>query len=162
MAYVAEYEHDVFISYAHVDNEPLVGVTEGWVTTLVRNLETVLRQKLGDREHRLSIWMDHELAGNRPFGDDIVAALERTATLLVIASPGYITSEWVLARARDLPPPGRLARAQWLAGLHRPSRSPRVDSSAARIRRPARLPLLDRGGSGTHATHPGRAGADRR
>jgi hypothetical protein len=94
MAYVAEYEHDVFISYAHVDNEPLVGVTEGWVTTLVRNLETVLRQKLGDREHRLSIWMDHELAGNRPFGDDIVAALERTATLLVIASPGYITSEW--------------------------------------------------------------------
>ncbi|MEF8703993.1 MAG: toll/interleukin-1 receptor domain-containing protein [Candidatus Accumulibacter sp. UW26] len=94
MAYVVEYEHDVFISYAHVDNEPLVGATEGWVTTLVRNLETVLRQKLGDREHRLSVWMDHELAGNRPFGADIDAALERTATLLVIVSPGYLTSDW--------------------------------------------------------------------
>jgi hypothetical protein len=94
MAYVAGYEHDIFISYAHVDNEPLVGAAEGWVTTLVRTLETVLRQKLGDREHKLSVWMDHELAGHRPFGDDIQNALERTATLLVIMSPGYLSSDW--------------------------------------------------------------------
>jgi hypothetical protein len=94
MAYVPGHAHDVFISYAHIDNEPLVGASEGWVSTLVRNLETVLRQKLGDRERRLDIWMDHELAGNRPFGDDIQAALERTATLLVIMSPGYLSSDW--------------------------------------------------------------------
>lgn len=94
MAYVPGHEHDVFVSYAHIDNEPLVGAAEGWVTTLVRNLETVLRQKLGDRERRLDVWMDHELAGNRPFAGDIQGALERTATLLVIMSPGYLSSDW--------------------------------------------------------------------
>ena len=94
MAYVPGYQHDVFVSYAHIDNEPLVGAPEGWVSTLVRNLETVLRQKLGDRDHRLDVWMDHELTGNRPFSGDIQAALERTAILLVILSPGYLSSDW--------------------------------------------------------------------
>ncbi len=94
MAYVPGYQHDVFVSYAHIDNEPLVGAAEGWVSTLVRNLETVLRQKLGDRERRLDVWMDHELTGNRPFAGDIQAALERTAILLVILSPGYLSSDW--------------------------------------------------------------------
>jgi hypothetical protein len=94
MAYVPGYEHDVFVSYAHIDNEPLMGAAEGWVTTLMQNLETVVRQKLGDRERRLDVWMDHELAGNRPFDDDVRGALERTATLLVIMSPGYLASDW--------------------------------------------------------------------
>lgn len=94
MAFVPGQEHDAFVSYAHIDNEPLSGAVEGWVTTLQRNLETVVRQKLGDRERRLSIWIDHELAGNRPFAGDIDAALQRTATLLVILSPGYLASDW--------------------------------------------------------------------
>lgn len=94
MAFVPGQEHDAFVSYAHIDNEPLSGAVEGWVTTLHRNLETVVRQKLGDRERRLSIWIDHELRGNLPFAGDIDTALQRTATLLVIMSPGYLASDW--------------------------------------------------------------------
>lgn len=94
MAFVPGQQHDAFVSYAHIDNEPLSGASEGWVTTLVRNLETVVRQKLGDRERRFSVWIDHELAGNRPFAGDIDAALQGTATLLVIMSPGYLASDW--------------------------------------------------------------------
>ena len=39
MPYVTGYEHDVFMSYAHIDNEP-VDTDRGWVTTLVEYLRT--------------------------------------------------------------------------------------------------------------------------
>jgi hypothetical protein len=94
MGFVPDHDHDVFVSYAHIDNEPLAGAADGWVTTLVRNLTTIVRQKLGDREGRLDVWVDDELAGNVPFPAQIEAALGRTATLLVIMSPGYLASDW--------------------------------------------------------------------
>jgi len=92
MIFVPGYKHDVFVSYAHIDDEPLSGAQRGWVTTLVNNLEIVVRQKLGFKE--FAIWMDHELAGNRPLTPAIMEALISTATLLVILSPGYLASEW--------------------------------------------------------------------
>src|SRR5271166_3762216 len=58
MAFVPVYNHDVFVSYAHIDDEPLVGAQRGWVTTLINNLEIVVRQKLGAKD--LTIWMDHD------------------------------------------------------------------------------------------------------
>jgi hypothetical protein len=39
MAYVPGYEHDLFVSYAQVDDEPEPGETTGWVTTLVTALK---------------------------------------------------------------------------------------------------------------------------
>ena len=42
--------HDIFVSYAHVDNELLSGETDGWITQLISTLEVYLRQKLGRRE----------------------------------------------------------------------------------------------------------------
>jgi hypothetical protein len=92
MAFVPSYNHDVFVSYAHIDDEPLVGAQRGWVTTLVNNLETVVRQKLGSKD--LALWMDHELAGNQPLTPAIMSALGNTAILLIILSPGYVGSEW--------------------------------------------------------------------
>jgi hypothetical protein len=92
MAFLSSYNHDVFVSYAHIDDEPLVGAQRGWVTTLIKNLQTVVRQKLGSKD--LLIWMDHELAGNQPLSPAIMTALSNTATLLVILSPGYLASEW--------------------------------------------------------------------
>ena len=73
MGFVPDHDHDVFVSYAHIDNEPLAGAADGWVTTLVRNLTTIVRQKLGDREGRLDVWVDDELAGNVPFPAQIEA-----------------------------------------------------------------------------------------
>jgi hypothetical protein len=42
MAYVSSYEHDVFISYAHVDDERIGDATEGWVTTLLAQLRSMV------------------------------------------------------------------------------------------------------------------------
>ena len=43
MAYVPGYDHDVFVSYAHLDNQG----DGAWVSTLVRHLDTEIRQRLG-------------------------------------------------------------------------------------------------------------------
>jgi hypothetical protein len=92
MGYVQDEQHDVFISYAHVDNQPLEGMEKGWTTTLVGNLQNFLARKLGSKN--VSIWMDRELAGNAPLTPSIMDALRQTATLVVIASPAYMNSEW--------------------------------------------------------------------
>jgi hypothetical protein len=93
MAYVPGYEHDVFVSYAHVDDDPEPGETTGWVTTLVSSLKSKLGQKLG-RSDAFSLWMDHELLGHASISRQLIDTLERTATLVIILSPGYVASSW--------------------------------------------------------------------
>ena len=92
-AYISGFKHDIFVSYAHVDNLPDPGVEEGWVTTLVHGLETKLAQKLGRRE-AYNLWMDPRLSRDAHLTPQIKNILRDTATLLVILSPGYIASEW--------------------------------------------------------------------
>ena len=94
MAYVLGYDHDVFVSYAHLDNQG----ESAWVTTLVRHLETEVRQRLGATD--LRVWIDRELDGNRPLTPEIMQAIRRSATILLIVSPSYIASEWC-ARERN-------------------------------------------------------------
>jgi hypothetical protein len=92
MSFVPGNAHDVFVSYAHVDDRPVPGADRGWVSTLVEGLKTLLAQKLGRDEARL--WMDPQLAGNAPITEEIMEVLARSATLLMIFSPGYLASEW--------------------------------------------------------------------
>jgi hypothetical protein len=93
MAFIENYKHDLFVSFAHVDNEPLPGVEQGWVSNLVRCLKTKLGQKLG-RSDAFNLWMDYRLAGNMDLTSQILQALENTAIILIVLSPGYIASEW--------------------------------------------------------------------
>lgn len=95
MAYIPGFTHDIFVSYAHVDNQPLFGAEKGWVTTLVDNLRILLAEKLG-RSDAYSLWMDPKLSGNAPLTPAILEALEGSANLLMILSPGYLSSEWCL------------------------------------------------------------------
>lgn len=90
--YVPNCKHDIFVSYAHVDNEPLIGADQGWVTTLVNSLKILLSKKLGSAD-AFSFWMDHKLQGNSTVTADIVKQLEGAATLLLILSPAYIESQ---------------------------------------------------------------------
>lgn len=93
VAFVPGCKHDVFVSYAHVDDEPVPGQTEGWVTSFVRTLNWRLRQLCG-RPDDLSIWMDRELARTVNFSDQIIESLHDTAVLLIVLSPGYVSSNW--------------------------------------------------------------------
>ena len=90
--YVPHYKHDIFVSYAHVDNEPLAGADTRWVTNLVTGLKPLLGQKLG-RADAYSLWMDNTLRGNEPL-TPAFSASARPAIFVMILSPGYVASEW--------------------------------------------------------------------
>ena len=97
MAYIRDYEHDVFVSYAHLDNES-GGEQPGWVTNFVQDLGKEVRQRLGTKD--LTIWIDKKLSGNLPLTPEIMEAVRRSATLLVVMSPAYLNSQWC-ARERN-------------------------------------------------------------
>jgi hypothetical protein len=98
MAFVSGYEQDIFISYAHVDDEPFDAVgpdkSLGWVATLVRHLENHLAQEIGRRE-AFTLWKDkYNLQGNDKLTTEIATKLRQTGVLVAILSPGYLASTW--------------------------------------------------------------------
>ena len=80
-----------FISYAHIDNEPMEPGQAGWVSRFHAGLQARLSQRLGEQAR---IWRDQKLAGNDIFGDEIVQQLSRAALLVSILTPRYVRSEW--------------------------------------------------------------------
>ncbi|HKH48565.1 MAG TPA: TIR domain-containing protein [Thermoanaerobaculia bacterium] len=93
MAYVPGFRHDIFISYAHVDDEPLFEEEHGWISSFHRELAVVLARKLGRRDS-VSIWRDLKVQGNDEFDDTISAAYRHSALAIFVVSPGFIASEW--------------------------------------------------------------------
>src|SRR5262245_64221397 len=89
---MSESDYDLFISYAHSDDEIPAGARNGWVTTLVEELNKVLRRKLGGSGAR--IWMDHQLAGNADVPETLLETIRASQTLLLVMSPGYLRSFW--------------------------------------------------------------------
>ena len=63
MSIVLNFKHDVFLSYARVDDAPVpVGAEdEGWVTYFVKCLKWRLNQLCGRRDV-FQLWMDHDLS----------------------------------------------------------------------------------------------------
>jgi hypothetical protein len=89
---MSESAYNLFVSYAHADDETPAGAKNGWVTTLVEELNKVLRRKLGGGGAR--IWMDHQLAANANVLDTLLATLRGSRILLLVMSPGYHQSVW--------------------------------------------------------------------
>ena len=90
--------HDVFISYARIDNQTLNEGQEGWITTLHRALELRLAQLLGEAP---KIWRDFKLQGNDYFGGEIVSNLFQTSVLVAVLSPRYVRSEWCTKEMKE-------------------------------------------------------------
>jgi TIR domain len=87
---------DVFISYAHVDNEPIFPAKHGWVSVLVDNLGRYLAKGIGRRE-AFSNWYDQQqLKGNQGIRDHIPEQARQSALFLAVLSPGYVSSEFCL------------------------------------------------------------------
>ena len=87
--------HDIFVSYAHVDNECLPGEADGWVTQLIATLEVYLRQKFG-RSEKYTLWRDPELLGNVPLTPEILETVRASEVIVLVLSPGYVSSSWCL------------------------------------------------------------------
>lgn len=93
MGYLPIYKHDIFVSYAHVDDKPLLENQNGWVTTLIGCIKNKLSQRLG-RDEDYSLWMDFELRRREKLSLQIMDALNSTAIMIIILSPAYLASKW--------------------------------------------------------------------
>lgn len=87
--------YDIFISYAHVDDDPLPGIVKGWVSTFVDGLRKNLARELG-RPDAYSLWMDYELRGHEPVKDAIHGQLSTAKTMVLFLSKGYLASSWCM------------------------------------------------------------------
>jgi hypothetical protein len=103
MAYVPGYHQDVFISYAHVDNERMNfgdGDAIAWVTEFMKELKLRMNQNI-DRPG-VEIWMDCiALPGSEPVTKTLEAAVRNTATMIVMLSTGYLNSDWCQKEVQD-------------------------------------------------------------
>lgn len=93
-----DFEKDLFISYAHIDNESLSPGQEGWISIFHKALEIRLSQIRGERPR---IWRDPNLQGNAYFSDDILEGLSNSALLVSILSPRYLKSEWCIRELQN-------------------------------------------------------------
>jgi hypothetical protein len=90
VAYLSpKFEHDIFLSYARVDNDSALGA-EGWVDSLKKLLETELSKLVG-RLGLVKIWMDiRHLDPNQYFDDEIRNAIRGSGVFLALTSRGYL------------------------------------------------------------------------
>jgi len=84
---------DIFISYAHVNNQPYSDESEGWIDRFLKDLKVELNQRFG-RVDAYKIWKDDELRGNQEITPEILQQLEQAKALLVFYSKGYEESDW--------------------------------------------------------------------
>jgi hypothetical protein len=92
-AFVSGFEHDVFISYATVDDAPGLGKL-GRVSAFVELLSDGLARLLGRRDG-FSVWMDRsKLDGVFQLTPGIEKPLKKSAILVALLSNGYVASPW--------------------------------------------------------------------
>ena len=86
-----KYGNDIFISYAHLDDSPIIEGELGWVSCFHQSLGAFVAQYLGKKP---KIWRDLKLQGNGRFGPEIIDQLKNAALLVSIISPRYLESDW--------------------------------------------------------------------
>lgn len=93
MSSAPQFEYEVFISYAHLDNEPLPEKEKGWIAQFGELLDRLLGEELGAAP---KIWRDNMLRGDDFITDAILKQMPRIAVMISVLSPRYIKSEWCL------------------------------------------------------------------
>lgn len=86
----SRHSYDVFVSYAHADNEKSEGASAqyGWVTTLAHNLNT------GPNHYHKDLFIDHRLKPGDAFSEDLLTKVKDSTLLLLLLSQNYIDSKW--------------------------------------------------------------------
>jgi hypothetical protein len=82
--------YDVFVSYAHADDDADADEI-GWVGELVKRVGTRLRQILGPKPR---VYIDTQLTMGQHVPEALLQTIRASRTLLLILSPSYCRSEW--------------------------------------------------------------------
>ena len=99
MSYLPGFDYDIFISYAHVNNQRADEREEGWVAQFQKHLEVQLSTLVG-RVGVVKIWWDPELDGSRLFDQTIQDRINRSALFIALTSNGYLASDYCLQEVR--------------------------------------------------------------
>jgi hypothetical protein len=96
MAFVHGYTYDIFVSYAHPDNEPEAGVA--WVQLFYESLRIALRQRLGND---IEIFFDTSTLESNDRLQAILDEARKSAVFLAVASPSYKNHKWTRDELRS-------------------------------------------------------------
>jgi hypothetical protein len=89
MGYLRQYEHDIFVSYAHAE------ALNDWSKRLVEEARKLVATGLGLRQAKdVDLWMDYKISGNAPLTGQLRDKVEKAGVLLVLMSEWYLESSW--------------------------------------------------------------------
>ena len=91
MGYLSNYRYDVFLSYAHIDNETADPAKEGWISLFYKDFRLRLGQMLGGVTE---VWYDHELRKNHAFNQQIQDVIHDSAVFIGFMSNGFLNSQY--------------------------------------------------------------------
>ena len=89
MAFLSNYQYDIFISYARVDNQVVPGEKDGWIGRFESYLKIELSRRVG-RMDLVKIWRDPELVSNQYFDEEIQQTINNSALFLALTSRGFV------------------------------------------------------------------------
>ena len=92
MTYLRSFDYDIFISYAHVDNQMPRG-TRGWVERFQELLQLEVDRRLG-HVGATKIWWDDSLDGSQVFNKTLEDTINRSAIFMALTSAGYLASDY--------------------------------------------------------------------
>ena len=93
MGYISGFEYDIFISYAHVDDQTADEGETGWVTAFREHLDVQLSKRVG-RIGAVKVWQDPALEGGQLFDQTIKNSIDSSAIFLALTSTGYLASDY--------------------------------------------------------------------
>lgn len=96
--YHRQFEADVFVSYAHRDDDRIGREPQGWVSQFHADLAAQIRVYLGADAF---VWRDNDVHNNDDFQKKIVHRLARTAMFMPVVSASFLNSEWCMREAKE-------------------------------------------------------------
>src|SRR5262245_17280708 len=94
MAYVPGVKNDLFISYAHVDNErDAHGIR--WVSEFVRGFTVELRQRLGGPKDFTPFFDESDLHAHHHL-QVLLENARQSAIFVAVLSPSYVSHDWTM------------------------------------------------------------------
>ncbi|UJS23069.1 toll/interleukin-1 receptor domain-containing protein [Thiothrix winogradskyi] len=84
---------DIFVSFAHVDDQPVANQQQGWITHFTNDLRGELNRRMG-RKDNYHFWKDFRLKGNDAVTPEIEQQVTQANTLVILFSTGWMASPW--------------------------------------------------------------------
>src|SRR5688572_19762180 len=94
MGYIKGYDFDIFISYAHLDNQRLFDEEKGWIECFIANLNKLISQRIGVPDLVKIWWDERKLDGSVLFDQSIENGINKSAILICLNSAAYLKSEY--------------------------------------------------------------------